>query len=284
MPWFSYDINRYTSPKMVAIPVAIFILSLIIIGMNLGTTGLPVPPGIDFKGGTAATIATGDSEAAVRAYFAGYPLSSVTHDPASRLYLLSFGAMTPDENQGLITKINAKYPDASVDYIDETFGKTLQGQAVIALIFSFIGMAAVVFIAFRTFIPSIAVVTCALADIVGTAAGMTLAGIPLTLPTTAALLMLIGYSVDSDILLTNRVLKRQGKLEDKLAGAFRTGIIMTSTTFMAAISLFLVASIAQIEVIRAIALVLIIGLILDVMNTWITNATLLKWYAQRKGS
>ena len=44
-----------------------------------------------------------------------------------------------------------------------------------------------------------------------TAAVMTVLGIELTLPTTAALLMLIGYSVDSDILLTMRGTQAPGK-------------------------------------------------------------------------
>jgi preprotein translocase subunit SecF len=284
MDWFSYDINRYTNVRMVAIPLILFLLALLVIGMTYASTGLPVRPGIDFTGGTAVTIATNDSEATLQSYFAGFPLEPVTRDVTSRLYLLKFTKMSAGENQQLVDKITARYPDASVDYIDETFGQTLQGQALIALLFSFIGMAAVVFIAFRTFIPSVAVVSCALIDMVGTAAGMNLLGIPLTLPTTAALLMLIGYSVDSDILLTMRVLKRQGKLEEKLAGAFRTGIIMTSTTLAAVLSLWIVSSLGQIEVIRNMAEVLLIGLVLDIINTWITNATILKWYAERKGS
>ncbi len=241
-------------------------------------------PGIDFKGGTAVTIATNDSEATLQAYFAGFPLEPITRDVTARIYLLKFTKMSTDQNQQLIDKINARYPDASVDYIDETFGQTLQGQAIIALLFSFLGMAIVVFIAFRTIIPSLAVVTCAFIDMVGTAAGMNVLGIPLTLPTTAALLMLIGYSVDSDILLTMRVLKRQGKLEEKLAGAFHTGIIMTSTTLAAVLSLWIVSGLGQIETIRDMAAVLLVGLVLDIINTWITNATLLKWYAERKGS
>ena len=284
MSWFSYDINRYTNLRMVAIPMAIFVLSLIIVGMTWASTGLPVKPGIDFKGGTAVTISTTDSEEAIQAYFAGFPLEPITRDVTSRLYLLRFTQMSTDQNQQLMDKINARYPDASVDYIDSTFGATLQGQALIALLFSFLGMAIVVFIAFRTIVPSIAVVSCAFIDMVGTAAGMTLVGIPLTLPTTAALLMLIGYSVDSDILLTMRVLKRQGKLEDKLAGAFHTGIIMTSTTLAAALSLWVVASLAGIEIIRVMAAVLLIGLALDIMNTWITNASILKWYVEGKVS
>jgi preprotein translocase subunit SecF len=284
MDWFSYDINRYTNLRMVAIPLAIFLLSLVIIGMTYLSTGLPVRPGIDFTGGTAVTLSTNDTQEAIAAYFAGFPLEPITHDVSSRIYLLTFTNMSADQNQQLIDRINARYPDASVDYIDSTFGQTLQGQALIALLFSFIGMAIVVFIAFRTFIPSIAVVSCAFIDMVGTAAGMNLLGIQLTLPTTAALLMLIGYSVDSDILLTMRVLKRQGKLEDKLAGAFHTGIIMTSTTFAAVLSLWVVAGLGQIEIIREMAAVLLVGLVLDIINTWITNATLLKWYAEKKVS
>jgi len=282
MDWFSYDINRYTNIRMVAVPMALFVLSLVVIGMTYLSTGLPVRPGIDFTGGTSVTIATNDTQDQVAAYFAGFPLEPITRDVTSRLYLLKFTQMSSDQNQQLIDKINARYPDASVDYIDSTFGATLQGQALIALLFSFIGMAIVVFIAFRTFIPSIAVVSCAFIDMVGTAAGMNLFGIELTLPTTAALLMLIGYSVDSDILLTMRVLKRQGKLEDKLAGAFRTGIIMTSTTLAAVLSLWVVSTLGQIEIVRDMAAVLLIGLVLDIINTWITNATLLKWYAEKK--
>ncbi len=284
MDWFSYDINRYTNKRMVAIPLVIFFLSLIVLGMTYVSTGLPVKPGIDFIGGTSVTIATNDSQQAVAAYFAGFPLEPITRDVTSHVYLLNFDNMSADQNQQLLDKINARYPDASIDYIDSSFGQTLQGQAIIALLFSFLGMAIVVFVAFRTFIPSIAVVTCAFIDMAGTAAGMNLLGIPLTLPTTAALLMLIGYSVDSDILLTMRVLKRQGQLEEKLAGAFRTGIIMTSTTLAAVLSLWIVSSLAQIETIRDMAAVLLVGLVLDIINTWITNATLIKWYAERKGS
>ena len=283
MAWFEYDINRYTNLKMVAVPMAIFVISLAVIGMTYLSYGLPVKPGIDFTGGTSVTLSTNDTQAAVEAYFAGFPLQPVTHDVSSRIFLLTFTNMSADQNQALLAKINSRYPDASVDYIDSSFGQTLQGQALIALLFSFLGMAVVVFIAFRTFIPSIAVVTCAFVDMVGTAAGMTLVGIPLTLPTTAALLMLIGYSVDSDILLTNRVLKRQGKLNDKITGAFHTGIIMTSTTFAAVTAMFIVSWFGSVEILWEISAVLLIGLVADVLNTWLTNAAILKWYVMKGG-
>jgi preprotein translocase subunit SecF len=144
-------------------------------------------------------------------------------------------------------------------------------------------MAIVVFAAFRNFVPSVAVVISALSDIIITAAIMDVVGITLSLGTTAALLMLIGYSVDSDILLTTRLLKRKGKLEEKMSGAFRTGIIMTSTTFTAVFAMFIVSAIGNVVIIRDISAVLLIGLAVDVMNTWLLNAGLLKWYMTRGG-
>jgi len=185
--------------------------------------------------------------------------------------------------RSLSEKINSRYPDAKIDQIGEAFGKTLQSQAALALIFSFIGMAIVIFIAFRIIIPSVCVVFCAITDMAMTAAVMNLIGIPLNLPTTAALLMLIGYSVDSDILLTMRVLKRQGQLAEKLAGAFHTGIIMTSTTIAAVTVMAVVSYFGQVQIIFDISVVLLIGLIFDIMNTWLTNAALIKWYVLRSG-
>jgi preprotein translocase subunit SecF len=144
-------------------------------------------------------------------------------------------------------------------------------------------MAIVVFISFRIFVPSVAVVLSAFADIVMTAGAMNVIGIPLTLPTTAALLMLIGYSVDSDILLTMRVLKRQGKLDEKLAGAFHTGIIMTTTAIAAVAAMWVVSWVGQIQTINMIASVLLLGLVFDILNTWLTNAGIIKWYVTKKG-
>jgi preprotein translocase subunit SecF len=282
MGLFSYDVNRYTPKQMVIIPLILLVLALISVGYMMYTTGLPVKPGIDFSGGTAVTVFTTDSPEQISAYFAGYPLAGIEPGINNGKYL-KFGNMPDTQLRSLSDLIAARYPDAKVDQIGEAFGKTLQSQAMLALIFSFIGMAIVVFITFRTFIPSLAVVLSAFADIVMTAGFMNVIGITLTLPTTAALLMLIGYSVDSDILLTMRTLKRQGKLEEKLAGAFHTGIIMTSTAIAAAAAMWAVSWWGQVIIINQIASVLLIGLAFDILNTWLTNAGIIKWYVLKKG-
>lgn len=282
MGLINYNIEKYTPQQLVVIPLALLVISIILLSLNMVTTGMPVKPGIDFSGGTAVTLDTADTADQLRATFAAYPLTDVSEGVNNGKFL-KFGAMDDAKFRSLTDLISQKYPDAKIDQIGETFGKTLQEQAVIAIIFSFIGMAIVIYLSFRTFVPATAVVVSAFADMVMTAATMNIIGIPLTLGTTAALLMLIGYSVDSDILLTNRVLKRQGKLVDKLKGAFDTGIIMTSTTFAAVTAMLIVSWIGSVQILIEISAVLLIGLVFDVLNTWLTNAALLKWYVQKEG-
>ena len=53
---------------------------------------------------------------------------------------------------------------------------------------------------------------------------------------------------------------------------------MTSTTLAAVFMMFVVSWIGQIDVIRDISIVLLIGLVIDLMNTWLLNAGILKWY------
>ncbi|PKL56565.1 MAG: preprotein translocase subunit SecF [Methanomicrobiales archaeon HGW-Methanomicrobiales-6] len=280
MEFVRYDVNKYPPRQMVALPLVLLLLAGVLLGYTTLTTGLPLKPGIDFAGGTAVTVFTSDGREAIEATFSGYPLLSVGEGIGDGRYL-QFGPMDDARYQSLVGLINEKYPDAKIDQIGETFGKTLQGQAFLALIFSFIGMSVVVLIAFRNVVPAGAVVLSAFADIAITAAVMQVIGIPLSLGTTAALLMLIGYSVDSDILLTTRLLKRKGKLDEKLSGAFRTGIIMTTTTLAAIAAMWVVSTAGQIQIISEIAGVLLIGLFVDLMNTWMLNAGILKGYILR---
>lgn len=281
MGLINYNIEKYSPQQLVAIPFVLLIISLVIVALNMAATGMPVTPGIDFSGGTAVTIITSESREQLQATFAGYPLNDI--GDVNNGKFLKFGTMDDATYQSLSQLISQKYPDAKIDQIGESFGKSLQSQAAIALIISFIGMAIVVFLSFRTFVPSVAVILSAFADMVMTAAMMNIVGITLSLGTTAALLMLIGYSVDSDILLTNRVLKRQGKLNDKLMGAFHTGIIMTSTTLAATAALFVVSWFGSVQVLMEISAVLLIGLVADILNTWLTNVGILKWYVLKGG-
>ncbi len=122
-------------------------------------------------------------------------------------------------------------------------------------------------------IPSIAVILAALSDIVITVAVLSFFEIKIGTASIAALLMLIGYSVDTDILLSTRVIKeRENEYRERVIDAFTTGVTMTLTTLSAVTVTYIVA---QSQTLRQIMLVLIIGLTIDIINTWLQNAPLL---------
>ena len=64
-------------------------------------------------------------------------------------------------------------------------------------------------------------------------------------------------------------------------GAFKTGITMTFSS-IAAVGVALFFTLSFSAVLSQIFTILLIGLGFDLLNTWITNASLLKWYLEKK--
>ena len=175
--------------------------------------------------------------------------------------------------------------NSSFEFSESSFTSSFYKQLLLALAIAFVLMSFVVFILFRNFIPSITVILCVLVDIIMTLTVVDIIGLKISTAGIVALLMLIGYSVDTDILLTNRILKRQeGTLNEKIKGAFKTGITMTLASLVAVVaSLFVVKSFSP--VLTQIFLIISIGLFFDIINTWITNVSIIKWYVlSRKDS
>ncbi len=153
-------------------------------------------------------------------------------------------------------------------------------QTQTAIIVAFIFMAIIVFIIFRSLVPSLAVIFAATTDIITTLAVMSFLGIPLSLSLLAGLLLLIGYSIDTDILLTSRVLKHhEDPVRVRIKSAVKTGLTMTSTTIVALLALFFLSGNITLQ---TIATVLLIGLIIDIPTTWLTNVGILRIYMIRK--
>lgn len=133
-----------------------------------------------------------------------------------------------------------------------------------------------IYLYFSKSLPSIAVIQAAFSDIFITLAIFNLLGFKLSTSGVAAFLMLIGYSVDSDILLSTKVLKtKQGNVMSRIYEAMKTGLMMSFTTIIA-ITIGLIFS--QSEVISQIMVILLIGLLVDLLFTWILNVGLLRIY------
>ncbi len=169
----------------------------------------------------------------------------------------------------------------SVQKTGPALGETFWVQTQIGFVLAFVLMSVVVFIVYRVPVPSFLVIITVFADIITVMALMLLFRIELTLATFASLLMLVGYSVDTDILQTTRFLKGGGGSgSDVMKGSIKTGVTMTATTIVAMVAV-VVSSLSP--VISQIAMVLLIGLVVDIVYTYAQNAVLLRWYTEKKG-
>ncbi|HIH77849.1 MAG TPA: protein translocase subunit SecF [Halobacteria archaeon] len=287
-----FEFNPYNmdTKKMIRIPLVILVICIGILCSFLVMYGTPVRLGYDFTGGTVITVPSTKDVGYLEEKYQAYDLLFV-RDMGSRT-MLQFGPMDPDREKEVRDSIIQEYgvENVQLDYSGATFGKDLQHLAIIAIVISFVLMAIVVFVAFRIPLPSFMVILCAVSDIIMAMAMMDIFGIELTLGSLAALLMLIGYSVDTDILLTNKVLKEKKNTKDDFKRIFDTGFTMTTTTLAAVVVMFIVStfsylftSYTQITILSEMSAVLIFGLLADLLNTWLLNAGFLRLYIDKRG-
>lgn len=275
------DYEEYSNKELLLIPLAVFALALIILGAWFALTGSPVILGVEFTGGTELRVTppsdVSDQGQYVQNAFDVQP-SSIQSVPTENTYIVTFrsGAGSVDvlEQQAQSADLEVR----SSSSVSASFGGQSQNLAIIGLLGSFAGMSIVVFGLFRSFIPSVAVVASALSDLIVPLAMMNLIGIELSLGTVAALLMLLGYSVDSDMLLNQYVVKRGGGYYESVYTAMYTGITMTLTSLVAMTIMAAGGFLLGVPLLREIGLIIAFGLLVDIMNTYMMNVSLLRWY------
>ncbi|WP_226004353.1 protein translocase subunit SecF [Natrinema salinisoli] len=278
------EYTRYSNRQLAAVPLAVLAVALLVLSGSFLVYGTPVPLGMDFAGGTELTVQTTTPEGEIAAAFDQTP-ESVTATGTENQYIVRFSStdsaaltdQATDSDTGLEPDGDAEIVQ-SVSSTSASFGAGSQQTAMLGLVVAFVGMSAIAFLLFRTFVPSIAIVISAFSDLVIPLAFMRLVGIPLSLGTVAGLLMLIGYSVDSDILLNNHVLRRSGDFYESTYRAMRTGVTMTVTSMAAMLVMAISAYIFGIGLLASIGIILFVGLAADLMNTYMLNLSLLRWY------
>ncbi len=272
---------------LIVVPLIVLIFAVSVLVNQHSQTGEWFQRSVELKGGTVLTINTpepldiGMLESSLKQEFPSVIIRQ-TRSYESYGTLIEMDSETGvDDVLEELDGMGVDTSDNSIENMGPSLGSSFWLQAQIGLIIAFIFMGTIVFMIFRTLVPSLAVISSAVSDILVTLGLMQVFGIQLSLAGFAALLMLIGYSVDTDIMLTSRLLRESEEkdMKTKFRGAIRTGLTMTITT-IGALSALLVSSISP--VLSGIAMVLLIGLVVDIMNTWMMNSVMLKWYTERR--
>lgn len=280
--------------KMAILPL---IIGLIAIGLILGqyfTTGEFMNRGIGLKGGTTVSIQfgqeidTGNLEKALAAEFPDEEFNIRILKSQGVTQSISIETSLVGTDTDKIIPIVSKELGKTLtddDYSIETIGSTLSesffNEMIKILLIAFVLMAVVVFFTFKSVVPSLYIVLCAFLDMVITLAIVNLTGLKITTGGIAAFLMLIDFSIDTDTLLTAKVLKREAGVTPAkaLIPAFITGLTMTATAFVAMLVAYLLTNSMEI---KQMMLILLVGLLVDMVVTWMQSASLCLWYVKNK--
>jgi len=285
--------------QLLIIPFLMLLAAIIVIGVQGATTGDFVNRGISLKGGTSIgltseminleTLDVPNLEAHLRTVFPDADFNIRLQKQLSKVVAIEIETDMTEKTdvEFLKTELVSYLDELDSDEISQNIktsgsvlGASFFRQVILAMVLAFVLMGIVIFIQFKVPVPSFAVMLAAFSDIVVTLAIINLLGVKLSTAGIAAFLMLIGYSVDTDVLLSSRVLKStKGTVSSRIYSAMKTGLTMNITT-LAAVGVGLL--VASSETLRQIMTILFIGLLVDMVNTWIQNAGILRWYMERK--
>jgi len=174
------------------------------------------------------------------------------------------------------------------DSVGPTVGKDLRRQAMMAIVFALFGMLIYIWIRFQ--LPyAIGAVVALIHDVLIALAGLAVTGREVNLPEIAALLTLVGYSVNDTVVIFDRVrenLKMQrGEQLDKVMDlsinqTLSRTIITSGTVLLTVVALYLFGG----DVINTFAFVLLVGVIAGCYSTVFIASPVALWINALLGS
>ncbi len=258
--------------KAAIFSVIICVISLLILGVK----GLNL--GLDFTGGTQIEVsypqAVDIGKIRDQLTSAGFPEASVQPYGSSRELLIRLGEQKELDQKQLQSKIQTALVGANVaqvEYIGPQVGKTLVTNGILAIIVSLLGT--MVYVALRFELRfGVSAIVALIHDPIVTLGVFALTGLEFNLITLAAVLTIIGYSINDTIVVYDRVrenfrLMRKGTVLDIINRSINQTLsrtIMTSgLTLMVVTVLFFFGG----EVLRGFSTALIVGIIIGTYSS-----------------
>lgn len=266
----------------------------------------PLPLSVDFRGGTQVEVTlnqTPDIEQIRQATAAAgiRDVSIVNYDvPSKHEVLISLPEQHVESaldtgRQQIERALSAKYGAGSfsidkVTVVGPTVGKQLEKQAVLATLYSLLGMLIYLWFRFQLIYGVAAVVACfhdtlitlgafALLDSAG------VKGLEISLTVIAAILTLVGYSMNDTIVVFDRIrenlrLSRREPLPDlvnrSINQTLSRTVLTSGLTFLTVLSLFIFGG----PVLRGFSFALVVGILIGTYSSIAIAAPMLVAYQQ----
>ncbi len=265
--------------------------------------GSPVPLGVDFQGGTQVDIKFSQPPDlnAIRKALEAAGLKDASPQnfgpPANQEVLISLPVETNESaldtgRQEIESALQAHYnnyfnPNTGVNVavVGPTVGHQLEKQATLATLYSMLGMLIYLWFRFQLIYGVAAVVAC-FHDTLITVGAFALAGKEISLTVIAAILTLVGYSMNDTIVVFDRIrenlrISRRDSLTDlvnrSINQTLSRTVLTSGLTFITVLSLFIFGG----EVLNGFSFALVIGIIIGTYSSIAVAAPMLVAWQER---
>jgi preprotein translocase subunit SecF len=278
------------------------VAGIISMSMHYARIGSPVPLSVDFSGGTQVQVQfpqTPDIDAIRKAMDgAGVKDASVsTWDEAKfNEVLISLPEQTNENaldvgRQQVQGALQARFGNSftvrDVQVVGPTVGKQLEKQALLATLYSLVGMLIYLWFRFQLIYGVAAVVAC-FHDTLITVGAFALTSREISLTVIAAILTLVGYSMNDTIVVFDRIrenlrLSRRESLPDvvnrSINQTLSRTVLTSGLTFLTVLSLFIFGG----QVLRGFSFALVVGILIGTYSSIAVAAPMLVAYQQWRG-
>jgi preprotein translocase subunit SecF len=274
---------------------------------NWTHTGTPVPLSVDFRGGTEVQVqfANRPDIEAIRKAIAAAGISDARiqnyneNVTGSNEVLISLPKQSDESTldqgrQEIVSALHAHYNNPfndagiKVDSVGATVGHQLEAQAARAVLWSMLGMLVYLWFRFQLIYGVAAVVAC-FHDTLITVGAFALTGKEISLTVIAAILTLVGYSMNDTIVVFDRVrenlrLSRREPLTDlvnrSINQTLSRTVLTSGLTFLTVLSLFIFGG----QVLNGFSFALVVGILIGTYSSIAVAAPMLvAWQEWRAG-
>jgi preprotein translocase subunit SecF len=279
------------------------VAGIISMSLHWASIGSPVPLGVDFRGGTQVQVQftqtpdTNKIRQAIEA--AGINGASIQNydEPSQNEVLISLPEQHDETSldrgrQQIVDALQAHYGNPftvrNVQVVGPTVGKQLEKQALLATLYSMLGMLVYLWFRFQLIYGVAAVVAC-FHDTLITVGAFALTNREISLTVIAAILTLVGYSMNDTIVVFDRIrenlrLSRREALPDvvnrSINQTLSRTVLTSGLTFLTVLSLYLFGG----EVLRNFSFALVVGILIGTYSSIAVAAPMLVAWQQWRAS
>jgi len=287
------------------------VAGLISMGAHMRSIGSPVPLGVDFKGGTQVQMQfdqTPDTNRIRQAMSAAgirdasiQNIEKTVDQPNGNEVLISLPEQQDESSldagrQQIMDALQKHYDSTigpsnvrNVQVVGPTVGKQLEKQALLATLYSMAGMLIYLWFRFQLIYGVAAVVAC-FHDTLITVGAFALLNKEISLTVIAAILTLVGYSMNDTIVVFDRIrenlrLSRRESLPDvvnrSINQTLSRTVLTSGLTFLTVLSLFIFGG----QVLNGFSFALVVGILIGTYSSIAIAAPMLvawqEWRTRR---